>query len=822
MTAHRALRPVLWLVSLMALLLPATAMTAQGSQTALLSEAFERLDRAESLTFSFDITFFMTGRPGDYGEIELTGSGIIHAGADRSLELVVDGQSDWLGETTPIAVELRIVDQILYYQTGEMPQFAGAPLGELALLFQQQLTASLQSNVSGEGSGQTGAAAQTALDNLIEHLMAIDLTSFTTTTRLADIRLEGEAMAHFRTTLAVDELLRSQQMMDVLVSIVAISDPQTAETIGPAEAELARTRLEQAVSAALTVDYYVNGATGELYRIEPAVDLLFDPAAMDREGDAISLKLNAGLTMKDYDAAPPVVAPANAVVADAGSLLGDNTPETPAATPAFAFPTSTPLAADVPTVTDAQAISANIPMQVRLSAAGPTDLIYTSPGDETINVVVRSLEEPGTVDTTLEILTATGTRLAYNDDHGGNRSELALFDSAIEALQLSAPSSYTIRVTSFSGAAEGNVEVLVESDAAPTPSQPTAVPGQTMGSVERVTGNVPANGQYTFEFDGTAGEIITLTVRATGPSDFDPRVTLYGPNGALVAQNDDHGEDDPTLGRFDSRLSELVLPATGTYSAVISGFAGMGGPFELELELAGAESTRPQPTAVPTGTPTEERVIYDRIESNDFYLTRIEVNAGDVYTLTVRAIDGDLDPQLYVYDWEDNLVAVNDDHGTIDRSIGQLDSRIQNLIFRETGTYEIEIHGYGDTSGGFALVITPVATGAPTGSGIDEVTTGTLESEGSYTTTFEAQAGDYVSVAVRALSGDLDPAVTVYDPDGFVIAFNDDHQTLDSTLGQFDAKTQTLLIDQTGTYTIEVTGYLDTAGMFAITTTIIR
>ena len=85
-----------------------------------------------------------------------------------------------------------------------------------------------------------------------------------------------------------------------------------------------------------------------------------------------------------------------------------------------------------------------------------------------------------------------------------------------------------------------------------------------MGSIE-VGGRV--NGEITdlFEihnwmFNGTAGQTVKIEGNAAGGDATDPRVNLLGPDGTLLAGDDDGGQDSNAL------ISSFTLPANGQYT----------------------------------------------------------------------------------------------------------------------------------------------------------------------------------------------------------------------------------------------------------------
>lgn len=73
-----------------------------------------------------------------------------------------------------------------------------------------------------------------------------------------------------------------------------------------------------------------------------------------------------------------------------------------------------------------------------------------------------------------------------------------------------------------------------------------------------------------YSFNGEAGQFIIIDAAATDGA-FDTELALFDPGGIMIAQNDDRALFEIT----DSRI-EIALPATGTYTIVVSGFASEG------------------------------------------------------------------------------------------------------------------------------------------------------------------------------------------------------------------------------------------------------
>jgi len=848
MNLQFAHRTTISLLLLVVLAIGVAGVGAQGTDLEPLTTALENSAAASNFAFDFNLSLSVAGVPGAESQpnvANMSGVGSVTGGA---LDLTLDGSASMEGQETPFTLSLRIVDGVLYFsQDGRV--WSGANLDELAPLAEDVVVSSFREGFAGGESGPgniaTGDIAdpvvQESVDALTNLLSTLDLSAYTIT-ELVD-EDTGLPVAHYTSTIDVAGIMQSDDILNLIVGLVQVGDPSLPATLSQADLSAIGAMVGQFFNqSSIALDYYVDTETDFLSRIILDLAMTLEPALVGSEGEPVSMALNFDVNLHDYEAVAAIVAPEGAMImSNLAGVLGVDTPVEPvvAVTPEPLVLQVTPLATpelsatEAPVVPTSGTIAGNTPTPVTLNASGPTDLTYVGSAGETISVIARSLEESGTIDTTVEVLSPTGTRLNFNDDHGGDRANLAPFDSVIEDLVLTSAGNYTIRVTTFSGAGEGSVEVMVESDMAPA-QLPTAVPpaitpvGPTVtatpvdvrltGETDSLSAEVEPGSNFTYNFNGRPNQVTTITVMAGATGDLDPKVTLLGPDGQVLAENDDHADSDPSLGSLDSRISGFILPAEGAYSVVISGFANTSGAFELTIERAveGGESIV---TPVgPVSTPSmdgQEVTLSGQVRAGDTFTYELAANAGNVYTISVRGQD-DFDSRLIISDPEGFVVAENDDHSSEDRTLDTFDSQVESLIIQENGTYTVEVTDYSGDAGSFELAITRVMTGAPLGEGEDAVSLGEVEEGGTFTTTIDLSEGDFVGITIRTVSGDLDPQVTLLDPQGRVVAENDDHGTSDSTLGAFDSRIGRTLVSATGVYTIEVSAYSG-SGTFTVT-----
>jgi ABC-type multidrug transport system fused ATPase/permease subunit len=126
------------------------------------------------------------------------------------------------------------------------------------------------------------------------------------------------------------------------------------------------------------------------------------------------------------------------------------------------------------------------------------------------------------------------------------------------------------------------LEYVFSRTATPTPTiAPTAQADEVgyagVGAQRRV---LPQGGGAVWLYSGTAGEALTVRVNST---DFDTVVSLFDPQGVLIASNDDtvgFGGAPTTNSRFD-----IFLPVDGVYAIEVRSFDNAGGGmYVLALE----------------------------------------------------------------------------------------------------------------------------------------------------------------------------------------------------------------------------------------------
>ncbi|MFZ4816278.1 MAG: pre-peptidase C-terminal domain-containing protein [Phototrophicaceae bacterium] len=332
---------------------------------------------------------------------------------------------------------------------------------------------------------------------------------------------------------------------------------------------------------------------------------------------------------------------------------------------------------------------------------------------------------------------------------------------------------------------------------------------------ETVSGFLDSNRlRDTYVFDGRRGEFVTLTLTPDGEDILDPTLTILAPDGLPLITLDD-GVSAGT------RIDALRITENGLYTVIVSRFGGaLGstfGDYDLQLERVGVSSEsgsslRYGDTILNTLTPENPQFFYS-----------FPARRGDIINITMRRVNGDLDPLIRLLNTETQQIAVADDTpGGL-----TLDAEVRGWVIDSDGTYVIVASRYGELAGNStgAFLLTLEESDA-SGLGNMLVTAATINyedsAEGELTAaryeqfyTFNAAANDIVTIQMDRLSGSLDAYLVLLDENRREITADDD-----SGGGQ-NAQIIEARLPADGTYTILATRFNrdagSTVGRFRIT-----
>lgn len=213
-------------------------------------------------------------------------------------------------------------------------------------------------------------------------------------------------------------------------------------------------------------------------------------------------------------------------------------------------------------------LRAGLPVGGTLDAALPQQAwVFSAEVGQRVVLTAQAATDTPELDVSLRLQTQDGTEIASNDNHD-TLLLLNPFD-ALLTLTLPQTSEYAVIVTAMAGTGRYTLGFGL-SQALPLAAGRADVRGD-------IRDEIPLQ---SYAFTGQAGQRLTATLLAEGGT-LDPLLRLLGPDGALLAENDD--ADDGTLGR-NAQLVQVVLPAAGVYLLEATRFDGEGG-YSLQVIL---------------------------------------------------------------------------------------------------------------------------------------------------------------------------------------------------------------------------------------------
>ena len=97
---------------------------------------------------------------------------------------------------------------------------------------------------------------------------------------------------------------------------------------------------------------------------------------------------------------------------------------------------------------------------------------------------------------------------------------------------------------------------------------------------EEVAGTIEAGQGEGWLFTGQAGDVVTIAQTATEGSGLDAYLTLYGPDGAILSENDD-------FDGINSQITAFVLPVNGAYVILAGGLDDSSGALSPDPDPGG-------------------------------------------------------------------------------------------------------------------------------------------------------------------------------------------------------------------------------------------
>ena len=410
-------------------------------------------------------------------------------------------------------------------------------------------------------------------------------------------------------------------------------------------------------------------------------------------------------------------------------------------------------------------------------------------------------------DTYLVLLSPTGETLAENDDESDSSSNSEL------GLQLPFGGTFQVLVTSYQSETGDYVLSLQHLEVRPIRNRAISFGETFEGELSRRDGTWPVRSTYAdgYTFEGTAGQLVEMT-HSSG--EIDCHLVLLGPDGSVVAENDDFGEE------LHSRIY-VRLPADGTYRAIASSYSLAEGTYSITVTSVAELTVAPRALEIGEtveGLLTESDPARQRQGGRmDSY--SLELLAGQRAVVAMRS--GVLNSYLWVVAPTGELLLEDDNSG------GGLDALLditapfggRYLVGATTNTGQLGPYSLwvGDGSAIRRQDPMPIEVGQPIAGRLDrddDVRAG----GGSYRDRYTFSGREGQQIQIRLSSYEIDPFVVLVAPDGVVIAQDDDSggglnsQILTNLPTDGDYTVYATSYRQaTGDYTLHVDSYVDDA-----------
>lgn len=321
-----------------------------------------------------------------------------------------------------------------------------------------------------------------------------------------------------------------------------------------------------------------------------------------------------------------------------------------------------------------------------------------------------------------------------------------------------------------------------------------------MGTIDNATPRVA------YILEGLRGEVISLNLRVTN-GDLDATLLIIDEAGTPLAVRGDGGG----RGR-DLRITNILIPNSARYYVIIGRFGyGLGntsGNFELTIQREGVSFE--SGSALRYGDSVFNRIT----DMNPQVYYSFRAARGDVISLQMQRVSGDLDAFFQVVDRSGFVIAENDDIV----GSGSLDAAIIALLIPQDGMYAIVASRFGQAAGrsrgSFVLTLETAAQsglGTTAAMAIPLLTGNTIEGEITQERPvqfyrFTGTRDEVVSVTMNRISGNVDPFIVIASETLQELIFDDDGG------GGQNAAIRDFVLPADGSYTIIATRYLRSEG----------
>ena len=334
-----------------------------------------------------------------------------------------------------------------------------------------------------------------------------------------------------------------------------------------------------------------------------------------------------------------------------------------------------------------------------ISQAAP-QVYYTFEAQQGDILTLSMVRSSGDLDPYLKVVNEERLVVADNDDQQGSETR----NARIDALIISKSGSYIVMATRYreaDGDSSGSFVLTLE-EAENSGAGSTQLAPLPIAYGESRSGAL-SHQQYErfYTFEAARNDLVTISMSRGSAGELDSFVILADANYAPLVEDDDSGAGQ------NARIADYPIPADGVYHIVATRFDGSKGgtlgDYLLSLDvLRDARETIPDDAvSISYGTSVTGKISAD--DDQDLYA--FYARQGEVITVSMTRVDGNLDAFLELLNASQEALLSNDDGGN-----GQ-NALIDNYTIPRSGLYFVRARrffgssGNANTQGAYVLVL---------------------------------------------------------------------------------------------------------------------
>lgn len=324
------------------------------------------------------------------------------------------------------------------------------------------------------------------------------------------------------------------------------------------------------------------------------------------------------------------------------------------------------------------------------------EVFYTFQAEQGDILTISMVRSSGTLDPYLQVVDSERFEIAKNDDHSRDTR-----NARIEGLIIERTGAYIIVATRYDDSS-GSFVLSIEEAANSGMGSSRLAPLPLRYGESRIGTLSHAQYERFYSFEAEAGDLITISMNRGASGDLDSYLILADAAFTPIQEDDDSGAEFQ-----DALITDYRIPADGRYHIIAARFDGgrgtTGGEYRLSLDILDEPFVGAPTDAIRLSYGTSVTGKISAGNEEDLYA--FYGRNGEVVSISMTRVDGNLDSYLEVLNAAQAVVTRNDDTG------GSQNSLIDNFAIPATGMYTIRARRYagadGDptTAGSYVLVL---------------------------------------------------------------------------------------------------------------------